>query len=336
MKIINLWVIVLAVLLSFPLVLGDISRGPGGGVLREAGRAGLESTKTIIPVMIMFGLLTMFLVNKYRKNKEKFQPLILGLVTTWAILILIFVQTNELEPEPLITDDWQKEMTSLIKESDSIYLTNEEYYDYNNPLITEVSKRLIKESNSPEEYTQKVLDYVYDNIKYDWGEDDDACIKGSAPLIINKGEGQCDTQSMVVVSMLRKAGVPSRIIGGCIVRKTDCGKLMGLIEVRRRPLYTPLIEVSVDDIYSRGVDSRKGGLHAFPQVKLPIAGNLVWHTLEATTGEFADTNCYYYYPEIEDVSTKKEICVSQDYDYAIACSNNNNDLLRTYGGAYLI
>jgi transglutaminase-like putative cysteine protease len=324
------------ILSSIPLVLGSISRGPDSqAILTSTTRSSGAITAPSPAVIVVVVGLTILVFFAYKKHKDRNKHYLLAMGLMWGLLIMTMVQLNRTETVTQGNTEWVGEMRDLSNSVDSAYLKDEPYYELSSPIITIASDNLLAGSSSPADYTARVLRYVNDNVRYNWDEPDDACIDGTATSILAKGTGQCDTQSIVVVSLLRKAFIPSRIVGGCIYRRDTCGKLMGFLTVEKVPLYNIVPEITPGMTYSRGVSmSRTGGLHAFPQAMLPVNGDLEWFTLEATTGEFADTDCFAYWPEIQDVKNKKQICVSENYDYANACAQNNDAVLATFGGPY--
>lgn len=294
------------------------------------------NTSPELPTMIVLSIATFLILQAYEADKKRNRPYLAIIILTWVIIFLTMVGPGKTMNVPEInsSSEWVNDMKSYTVDVDPMFLADESYYSIGDPLIEETSKELIAEADNAVEYTEDVLSFVYKNIRYDWDEDDTSCLQKKASEIILKGTGQCDTQSMVVVSLLRSAGIPSRIVGGCIVRNPTCGSLMGFIEVERQPIFTEITEVEPNQIYSRKY-SRTGGLHAFPQAMLPVGDHLEWFTLEATSGKFADTNCYSYFPEIENVSQKKEICISENYNYARACGGDDRSFLERYGGPYV-
>jgi transglutaminase-like putative cysteine protease len=292
------------------------------------------STSALILVIV-----TIAVVEKYSENKLKARPLLAAVSLAWVVFIIFFAKMNQVELSRVDSDlnmskAWVTDMKRLSIEVPE-FVQNEAYYDLNNQEIISVSKRLVAESDTPREYTEKVLSYVYANVKYDWYESDQKCFDGNAPAIILSGSGQCDTQSIAVVALLREAYIPARVVGGCIVKKNSCS-FMSVFDVKSKPVYRELDSVNLSGTYSRGdILSRKGGLHAYPQAMLPQNGTLAWFTLEATTGQMADTNCYDYFPEIESAINKNDICVSSNYAYALSCKDSDIVKLSGYGGPYL-
>ena len=213
---------------------------------------------------------------------------------------------------------------------------NTNYYDYDHPLIEQVSTDIALQSGSAREAITNTLDFVYQEVQYVFGEADSKCLDGVAPEILQSGKGQCDTQSIVVISILRKMGIAARPIGGCIVVNPSC-RLQAFLQstqLFRTPKFTDLSDVELmesDDVFSRGVSGfpREGGLHAYVIAWTPEDG---WLALEPTSGALADTDCYYYHVELFPSNVqKKDICVSEDFNYAKACQLDDLTLLNQFG-----
>lgn len=282
---------------------------------------------------ILLSIITALVIKEYKKDKKQ----VIGLLFVslfWLGFITVFIQSRQaISYERTENTTWLMEMKELTKNVNSQYLRDESYLDLQDPVIMSISNGLIESSTSAKDYAAKVLNYVDKNVRYDAGESDAACYNGDAPSIIQKGIGQCDTQSMVVVALLRSAYIPSRIVGGCVAKKPSCGALMSFISQKPAPKIETINVTG--QVFSRGEFSRTGGLHAFPQAMLPgSSGALEWYTLEATSGSFADTDCYAYYPEVLDAVTKQDICVSKNYQYAQACATNDYATLSKYGGVF--
>lgn len=242
------------------------------------------------------------------------------------------IMNNNISSEP--GTDWQSEYVKSANSQLSSYsfdIQNTEYYDYNDPIILNEADKISKESTNTKEAIEKTLDYVYQNIEYVEGEADEACYSGKAPNILRSGNGQCDTMSIVVISMLRRMGIAAKPVGGCVVINDQC-KLQALFAsqiggIIRVPRFSREKDVEIDS--SSTTFSRKGYLHAWVTAWIPEEG---WITLESTSGTLADTSCYSYYVELfPKDENKDDICVSKSYSYAKACQISNVEGLKTYG-----
>jgi transglutaminase-like putative cysteine protease len=211
---------------------------------------------------------------------------------------------------------------------------NTDYYDIDNDVIMAAANKIAKESDSAKEAVSKTLEFVYQTVQYNINEPDTPCLESTAPDILASGTGQCDTQSIAVIAILRKMGIAARPVGGCIYVNDKC-RLQAFfqsIQAFRTPKYKIPEIVSSEDIeFSRTVSgSRKGGLHAYVVAWLPEDGG--WRALEPTAGKFADTICYDYHVELFPNNNQREdICVSKSYSYAKACQLNNLNELNDFG-----
>tara|TARA_Y100000310_G_scaffold71019_2_gene66840 strand:+ start:885 stop:1697 length:813 start_codon:yes stop_codon:yes gene_type:complete len=259
------------------------------------------------------------------------------IIIALALVVIMFLLPDDIaQTKTKPTEDWQKTYINKTQQNLTSYTTNvanTNYYDLENDVISKIAKEIKMKSKSEKEAVENTLKYVFDNIDYVSGEADEACFEGTAPKIIASGKGQCDTQSITVISLLRKMGIATRPVGGCVLVKPKCGLqsifLNSLQAVGGAPKYQEITEVdSTKDIFSRAqLSSRKGGLHAW--VEAYLDGE--WVALESTQGRLADTRCYNYHVEIlPDNNQKRDICVSKNYNYALACSQNNLEGLEEY------
>jgi len=197
-----------------------------------------------------------------------------GILILIGAVILILIVTSNSKTMPAIGTDWQLGFKEKIEQIPDNYLESTNIYNYDNENIKMVSNRLVKESNNPKEYTQKVLDFVYHNVRYDFNENDVTCFNSKASDVLLRGTGQCDTQSMLVIALLRAGGVPSYPIGGCIYKAESltCDMQYALTEMRK-PIFQPIKEIAfsrgrdpiyseLEDYFGRGA-GRTGGLHAW-------------------------------------------------------------------------
>lgn len=264
-------------------------------------------------------------------------------VITVMLLAIMFILNQDKQSDTQMDiktakAGWAEKYESQAREmlpSYSNYIVDTEYYQLDDPLIETIANDIIAKSSTPEEAMQGALSYVYANVAYLYNEPDAACYAGTAASIIESGSGQCDTQTIVVVSILRKMGIAAKPVGGCLIINPSCrlqsffvGSAIDLPWIPKyRPTVTP---VPYAETFSRaGINSRAGGLHAWVTAWLPTKG---WVTLEATNGRFANTECYTYHVEVfPSDNNKKELCVSTNWAYASACATNNLEQLDIYG-----
>jgi len=311
------------------------------GVIEISMAIGL-SISTIYILLIALLISLYLLYNKIEDPKKKNRFIVTVLLGFVLLLTFSTSQNRELEPagnEQIEQTNWQEQYEILAKETMTDYkknIQNTEYYDYDNIVISGVANSIALEASSAEEATIMALEYVYNHIEYINGESDAACNTGTAPEILESGEGQCDTQSIVLIALLRKMGIAAKPVGGCVVPNPSC-KLQSFVQTFRGfrgPQYNDLSKVLPEEEtqeISRGVSalSRSGGLHAYVVAWLP---GQEWAGLEATAGTFIDSKCYDYHVEMfpED-NQKEDICVSKNWDYAMACRYNDLEGLNKEG-----
>ena len=189
------------------------------------------------------------------------------------------------------------------------YLASTEYFDYTDPYIEEIAATIKNSSKSPEEAVQKTLDYVYGKLQYNMYEPDGVCLQGKASQIIRGNSAQCDTDTMVVVSLLRAEGIATRSVGGCVYVSQTCQNAFSINgEPNRLPKYKPA---------TKGQIGRAGGLHAWAEAWLPNEG---WVTLETTAGTIVRNTCAQYNVE-EYPTNQKDLCQTSSFSYADWCAN---------------
>jgi len=257
--------------------------------------------------------------NWFKKNQ--------GMLVLIVIVIVIAIFSSNSKQMPVIGTEWQLSFKQKIEQIPDNYLESTYIYNYENEEIKMVSERLVRESSNPKEYTQKVLDFVYHNVRYDFKENDVTCFNSRASDVLLRGSGQCDTQSMLVVALLRAGGIPSYPIGGCISKSPSltCDMQYAMTELRK-PIFRPMKEITfgrgrepiyseLEEYFSRGDLGRTGGLHAWVKA---FTGER-WRLLESTSGQIVGTSCYIYTDELQ-VKTVRELCVSDSLEFAMWCS----------------
>lgn len=241
---------------------------------------------------------------------------------------------KDLDTSKLTRTEWQAGYIMSAELSLPNYadlIANTEYYDYDHQSIIQAAEYISSLSETPKEAVVNTLEYVYQNTRYVSNEPDSECYDGTAPIILAKGQGQCDTQSILVVSILRRLGIASQPVGGCILTNDKC-RLTSLFlksfKGFREPQFSqlPVLDPYVKE-YSRG--QTFSGLHAWASAWLPEDG---WIVLDSTTGQIGNTECYYYHVEIFPENDEKEdICISKNWNYAQSCKVGNLGLLDVYG-----
>lgn len=266
----------------------------------------MDSTLLII-IAVVATLAWFFMVDKVKAKKLELAVIVLWLI----VFVSIFSKPAELVVAEL---DWQSNYRAAYQDSRE-YLANTNYYDFDHSEVVNVASEIGGKAINAQNAVELTLNYVYENVEYDYTETDETCFETTAPKILQRKTGQCDTQSIAVISILRKMGIASRPVGGCIAERAVCTfkfALMAAVGKEVKKPKTRIIDLTLEE-FGRG-----GALHAWVEAWLPSKG---WVLLEPTTGEFADTNCWEYetelYPSNED---KYHLCVSDDRAFAQACA----------------
>jgi len=270
-----------------------------------------------------------------KKTIKEVGPLIFIILVIGALLYFNGSSSPSVDIESYEEGEWVSPYQDIAREGLTDYSSltlNTDYYDYDDVTIASIAEEISRSSENSRDAIEKTLEYVNDHVDYVFNEPDQSCYAGTAPNILESGEGQCDTQSITVVSILRKMGIASKPIGGCIVLKPKC-QLQSFFLGSVKTLESGVEGIELDpeaQTFSRAdLKSRKGGLHAWVAAWTPEEG---WLTLEATSGKLANLGCYYYHVELMPSNNNKDdICVSKSWDYARACQNNDIETMNQYG-----
>lgn len=279
------------------------------------------------------------MANKTEKKNQT--TIILAIVA--VVAVFIFAQMNpsqagEIEAQDLDEEgltQWQKNYraAALDLPTYNTMIKNTDYYQLDDPLIKNVAEDIARNSPTTLDAIKNTLDHVFDEVNYDFNEPDEPCLKSNAPDILKSGTGQCDTQSIVVIAILREMGIAAVPVGGCVVPDSSC-KLQSVllnanIKLPGAPKYNEIEDIDIEaEQFSRRF-SRTGGLHAWVTAWVPGTG---WVELEPTAGRLADLKCYTYHVELYPTNENREdICVTKSYNYAKACKESNINLLNDNG-----
>jgi transglutaminase-like putative cysteine protease len=238
--------------------------------------------------------------------------------------LILFLPSPKFVPSDEVVEGWDEKYTTEMTRAaiSREYLVETEYYDFSNPSIQDIIEDIKSKSDNVEQATANALDYVFRNVPYNALESDEVCFQAKGSTVIKTRTGQCDTQTIAVITLLRGMGIASRSVGGCIYKKTVCEVRQSLMsmfaqvgfpyEPPPEPKFVPIV---LDDKEEIG---RAGGLHAWGEVWLPEDG---WVVFESTTGELVRSSCYAYevelYPANDD---KKHLCVSTNRQFANYCA----------------
>ena len=289
------------------------------------------STSGVV-VLGLATLLTLFLLYSKLSSAKSRRTFLLttaiGGTLVFSLVLPPTTSTTTSDPSPTKAGTpWQSayglQARAALPQYDN-YVQNTDYYDYTDPAIDAVATQIAAESTSAKDAMARVLDYVYTHVAYVRNEPDAACFQGTAPQILASGLGQCDTQAIVVISLLRRMSIAATPVGGCVV-SSGC-ILQTLFPIDAPKLMSVAPPQPGATTFSRGAN---GGLHAWVAAWDPEEG---WLTLEETTGKFANTKCYTYHVELFPTNEqKRELCISTNFLYAAACSAGNIAAMNQYG-----
>jgi len=89
------------------------------------------------------------------------------------------------------------------------YLIAEEMIESDNPELSSLSSKIVEGSSDLWEATCRLSDWVAENI-------DGSVHGGSALETFERGNGACGSQSLLLAALCRAAGIPSRVVWGCL------------------------------------------------------------------------------------------------------------------------
>lgn len=240
--------------------------------------------------------------------------IVLGVIFVVMVLLLVpFNHKQTIEPNP----GWQSDYRATLTSSgvSGYYTRDTTYFDYNSVAIQRAVDEIQATALNEEQAVQLAAEYVYQHIQYDYYESDWSCLNKQASKILEGGTGQCDTQTRALVAILRGLGFASTPVAGCIGMSTSCKRQQAFVGARM-PIYQELAPEDLYDAnYSRGAESRKGGLHTWTRVYMTNKG---WVDIESTSGQFADSTCANYVEEYIPQSIRQE-CLSDNRSFAQMC-----------------
>lgn len=247
----------------------------------------------------------------------KYLLIVMGIVSLSVYGINNIDRSVKFETSTEWQDDYKARLPEDIKSGP--YFGDTDYFDYNNPRVKEVAETVKSQSHNSREAVKNALEWTYKNVQYVI-EDNDACYTGTASVVIDRGYGQCDTQTMVTASIVRSMGIAVRSVGGCLYSTGDalCNLKFSMMATAgidpRTPKYQPIDLTKKDEI------PRGGGLHLWSEYY--DVEEQKWIIMESTTGRVVeDQDCWGYDVEmIVPDGDKQHYCTSTDYNFAQQCA----------------
>ena len=107
-------------------------------------------------------------------------------------------------------------LENIPKDITEKYLTDEDKYDINHPVIQKAVKDAAGEERNPYWIMRKIYRYVREHMYYElaggWNV---------APAILERGNGSCSEYSFVFIALCRAAGLPTKYVGSVAIRGDD-------------------------------------------------------------------------------------------------------------------
>ncbi len=96
------------------------------------------------------------------------------------------------------------------------YLSNDEKYQLNHPVIQNALKTALGDEKNPYWMARKLYNYLLTQMYYEmvggWN---------TAPTVLKRGNGSCSEYAFVYTALCRAAGIPARYVGSVVVRGDD-------------------------------------------------------------------------------------------------------------------
>lgn len=172
--------------------------------------------------------------------------------------------TNHANPHPL--QDAQN-----VHQTDT-YLGETRLLDFTSPVIDELVRSRGWEALEEGEKILRIYDFVRDEIPFGYNRTDAI----PASEVLRDGYGQCNTKGILLMALLRRAGVPCRFHGFTIHKSLQKGAITGIwyrmspssivhswVEVYHRGTWYNLEGFIVDQAYLRKVQQRNPGVSQF-------------------------------------------------------------------------
>jgi len=107
-------------------------------------------------------------------------------------------------------------LEEIPKDMREMYLTDDEKFNLENPIIQNAVKEAVGEEKNPYWIMRKIFRFVIDHMEYKlsggWN---------TAPAVLERGNGSCSEYTFVFLAMCRAAGLPARYAGSIAIRGDD-------------------------------------------------------------------------------------------------------------------
>jgi transglutaminase-like putative cysteine protease len=88
-------------------------------------------------------------------------------------------------------------------------------YDAKHPAIVALAKQIVDGAADDRERTERIVMWVYDNLRKDLSTS-----LATASQVLDRKHGDCTEHTLLVVALLRAAGIPARDVGGLMYEDT--------------------------------------------------------------------------------------------------------------------
>jgi len=156
--------------------------------------------------------------DKFNNTYDSFNTTVLSVNSIFLNPEVSLSQKYSIELNEIRFQDIDVSKIGLYDMSDEIFKLycnhSEPYYERDNPLLIELSQRLVDTEDIPIEKAKKIITWISDNLEYNGNLP--AQEKGALWAYTNL-EGDCSEFSSLMVTLLRIQGIPARKVSGFLV-----------------------------------------------------------------------------------------------------------------------